>query len=464
VRLLADRAVLWPVLLSAVPMIALGWARLRLQLPMGDEPHYLIISQALRDYGSLDVQRVYDTAGYWSFFPQWIQPHVAPGPDGSPLPLHSIGGPVLWLGPFLLWGRAGVVGFMTVVSLLIVANVYWLARALGVDRAVAVATATAVGIGTPVLTYSSMSFVEPLGALGCVYALRLLQQRELRTGDLLAVSAALGALPWVHSRFLLFPPVLLAFLVVRVGADRRRLLCLLLPAAVLLVGLELFDALVWGTLWPAPNQLSAGAVPFAADPLPGLLDTLLDQESGVLANFPVLVLVLPGVLLAATRRYAALNLQVAAVALPYLLVVCSFPAWFGAWSPPARFAAVVLPLLAGYVAVALQRMWGAAAVALTAVLAAFGALLTGLAVGVAGGGFSAQSGRSPTWAALDELLGVDLARFVPSSALPGQGVLFAVWGTAAVAFGIAVRVRCGRRVSPPDAAPAPLPVPAAGPG
>jgi hypothetical protein len=109
-------------------------------------------------------------------------------------------------------------------------------------------------------------------------------------------------------------------------------------------------------------------------------------------------------------------------------------------------------------------MWGAAAVALTAVLAAFGALLTGLAVGVDGGGFSAQSGRSPTWAALDELLGVDLARFVPSSALPGQGVLFAVWGTAAVAFGIAVRVRCGRRVSPPDAAPAPLPVPAAGPG
>jgi len=459
----ADRAVLWPVALSAVPMIVLGWARYRLQLPMGDEPHYLVISQALRDYGSLDVARVYDSGGYRSFYPGWIEPHVAPGPDGSPLPLHSIGGPVLWLVPFLLWGRAGVIAFMTVVSLLVVANVYWLSRALGVDRAVAVATATAFGIGTPLLTYSAMSFVEPIGALGCVYALRLLQQRDLRTGDLLAVSAALGALPWVHSRFLLFPVVLLGLLAVRVGADRRRLLCLLVPAAVLLLGLELFDALVWGTLWPAPNQVSAGAVPFAADPLPGLSGTVFDQEAGVLPNFPVLVLVLPGLLLAA-RGHVRLNLPVAAVVLPYLLVVCSFPAWFGAWSPPARFAAVVLPMLAGYVAVALQRMWSVAAVALTAALAGFGLLLTALAVGVEGGGFSGQSGRSPTWAALGELTGLDLARFVPSSALDGQAVLFAAWAGAALAVTLAVRVCCGRRVSPPAAAPVPRPEPVADPG
>jgi hypothetical protein len=47
---------------------------------------------------------------------------------------------------------------------------------------------------------------------------------------------------------------------------------------------------------------------------------------------------------------------VAAAVLPYTLIVCSFPAWDGAWSPPARFLAVVLPLLSGYVALALQRV------------------------------------------------------------------------------------------------------------
>jgi hypothetical protein len=458
---LRDRAVLWPVLLSAVPMVVLGWLRLRLQLPMGDEPHYLVISQALRDYGSLDVQRVYDTGAYWQYYPRPIEPHVAPGPDGAPLPLHSIGGPVLWLLPFVLWGRAGVIAFMTVVSVLIVANTYWLARALDADRAVAAVVATAFGIGTPVLTYSGMSFVEPLGALGCVYALRLLQQRELGTGQLLVVSAALGALPWVHSRFLLFPPVLLAFLAVRVGVDRRRLACLLVPAVLLLAGLELYDVLVWGTPWPAPNQVSGGSVPFVADPLPGLLGTVLDQEAGVLPNFPVLALALPGLLLAAGRRHRRLNLQVAAVALPYLLIVCSFPAWAGAWSPPARFAAVVLPLLAGYVAVALQRAWGAAAVALTAALAGFGLLLTALAVLVDGGGFSAQGGRSPVWERLAALTHLDLVRFVPSSALGGQAVLFGVWSAAAVVFALAVWARW--RVSPPGAAPGPRPAPAGTP-
>jgi hypothetical protein len=246
-----------------------------------------------------------------------------------------------------------------------------------------------------------------------------------------------------------------------VGADRRRLACLLVPAALLLAGLELYDVLVWGTPWPAPNQVSGGSVPFVADPLPGLLGTVLDQEAGVLPNFPVLALALPGLLLAAGRRHRRLNLQVAAVALPYLLIVCSFPAWAGAWSPPARFAAVVLPLLAGYVAVAVQRAWGAAAIALTAALAGFGLLLTALAVLVDGGGFSAQGGRSPVWERLAALTHLDLVRFVPSSALGGQAVLFGVWSAAAVAFALAVWVRW--RVSPPGAAPGPRPGPAGTP-
>jgi hypothetical protein len=436
-----ERTVVAVLLLAALPMAALAWARLSLQLPAGDEPHYLIISEALQRYGSLDVQRVYDHRDHWSFFPMVIEPHVAPGPDGAPLPLHSIGGPLLWLVPYVLWGRAGAVGFMVVVSLLIVANVYWLVRALDVDRRVAAAVALAFGVGTPVLTYSAMSFVEPIGALGCVYALRVLQQRDVGRRDLLLVSAALGVLPWVHGRFLLFPPLFLVFFAVRLWREPPRLACVLAPAAVLFGGLELYNLLVWHTLAPAPNQVNAGAVPLQDNPLPALLGTLLDQESGVIPNFPLFILVLPGLLLAASRR--SLNVHVALLVVPYTLVVCSFPAWDGAWSPPSRFMAVVLPLLAGHIAVAWQR----AGHVVGAVLAGWAALLTALAVGSADGGFSARSGRNPALARLDALTGVDLARWVPSSALDGQLVLFACWAVGIAGFAVAV-ITAGRA---PDA-------------
>jgi hypothetical protein len=445
-------AVLLAVAAVAVPMVALGVARLLLQIPQGDEPHYLVISQALHLYGSLDVQHVYDHRDYWSYYPLPLDPHVSPGPDGRLLPLHSIGGPVLWLVPFALWGRAGVVAFMTVVSLATVANVYWLNRELEVRRRVAVGVAVAFGLGTPVLMYASLSFVEPLGALGCVYALRVLHARTLRSRDLLLVSTVLGALPWIHSRFLLFPPILGAFLLLRVWREERtpaRLACLLVPAAVLVVGLIGYNAVVWHAISLAPNQVNAGAVPFTADPRRALVGILLDQEAGVLPNFPVLLFALAGLVLAWRR---GLTLHVAAVVLPYVAVITSFPAWDGGWSPPARFLAVVLPLLAGHVGLAWERA-GARTLVLAGVLTAVGAALTTLAVFSPTGGFSAQKGRSPALGVLDGLSGFDVARLVPSLAQPGQVPLFLAWAALAIGFAL-VSVR-GRRDPATPAGPLP---------
>lgn len=443
------------VAVVALPMVALGVLRLLLQLPQGDEPHYLVISQALHLYGSLDVQQVYDNRDYWSYYPMPLEPHTSPGPDGQPLPLHSIGGPVLWLLPFALWGRAGVVAFMTAVSLAIVANVYWLVRGLEVRQRIAVGVAVAFGLGTPVLMYASLSFVEPLGALGCVYALRVVHARELRPRDLLLVSAALGALPWVHSRFLLFPPILGAFLLMRVWREGRspaRLAWLLAPAAVLVVGLLVYDALVWHSIGLAPNQVNAGAVPFTADPRRALVGIVLDQEVGVVPNFPVLLFALPGLLLARRRT---LTLHVAVLVVPYVAVITSFPAWDGAWSPPARFLAVVLPLLAGHVGLAWERA-GRATLVLAGALTAVGAGLTTLAVCSATGGFSAQRGRSPALGVLDSLSGLDVARAVPSLAQPGQVPLFLAWAALTVGFGL-VSVVGRRDPATPAGRPRPRP-------
>jgi hypothetical protein len=304
-----------------------------------------------------------------------------------------------------------------------------------------VGVAVAFGLGTPVAMYASLSFVEPLGALVCVYALRLLHAAALRPRDLVLVSAALGALPWIHSRFLLFPPILGAFLVVRVWREGSpgRLAWLLAPAAALIGGLLVYNAAVWHAFGFAPNQVNAGAVPFTADPTRPLLGILLDQEVGVIPNFPLLLFVLPGLLLVRRR---ALTVHVAAVVLPYLAVITSFPAWDGAWSPPARFLAVVLPLFAGHVGLLWDRA-GPRTLALGGVLTAVGLGLTTLAAFSPTGGFTAQKGRSPALGVLDELAGADAARFVPSLAQPGQVPLFVAWAVLVVAFG-ALSLR-GRR-------------------
>lgn len=434
------------VLVCALPMAGLAWARWRWQLPLGDEPHYLVISQALARYGSLDVGRVYDHRDYWSYYPVPLAPHVVAGPGGSLLPLHAIGGPVLWLAPFALAGRAGVLAFMVVVSLLVVANLYRLARELAVGPAVAAAVAVAFGLGTPLLTYAAMSFVEPVGALGCVLALRVLHQRELRARDLALASAALWVLPWVHGRYLLFPPVLTFFLVRRVWREDRSLwAAVLVPAGVLLTALAMYDLAVWHTLSPVQNQVGGDAVPFRIDPLPGLVGIVFDQEVGVVPNFPVVLFVLPGLLLAANRP---LTRHVLAVAVPYVVVVCSFPAWAGAYSPPARFLAVVLPLFAGHVAIALERARGRLVFGLLAVLTGVGALQAAVAVGTATGGFSAQTGRSPVLAEVGSSTGLDLTPYVPSSPLADQQVLFLAWFGGAVAFAVAVGLHARHRDAP----------------
>src|SRR6266516_6457438 len=92
--------------------------------PSGDEPHYLVISQTLLKYQSLDVMLDYKNGDYRSFYPIHLDPHVTHNERGQLLPLHNIGAPLLWLLPYYFLGRLGAVWFITLVSLLIIFNIY----------------------------------------------------------------------------------------------------------------------------------------------------------------------------------------------------------------------------------------------------------------------------------------------------------------------------------------------------
>ena len=79
--------------------------------------------------------------------------------------------------------------------------------------------------------------------------------------------------------------------------------------------------------------------------LKGGLGLFWDAAFGLFGCAPVWLLLLPAVVLLVARRHRLL-LHLAALSLPYLVVVAPRIEWYGGWSPPFRYALIALPLLA----------------------------------------------------------------------------------------------------------------------
>lgn len=184
-------------------------------LPSGDEPHYLVISQTLLKYHSLDVMRDYTNGDYRSFYPILLNPQVTHNTRGEILAMHDIGAPILWLLPYLLLGRLGAVLFISVISVLIVVNMYKFLLVMGIGERYAFVTSLAYGVASPIYLYAHLTFVEPIGALVGIYVLRKVFQKEISVSDVVISSTLLGILPWVHIRFAVIEVPLFFFVAVQ---------------------------------------------------------------------------------------------------------------------------------------------------------------------------------------------------------------------------------------------------------
>lgn len=432
--------------MSGIVMGLMATLRARTRGPGGDEPSYLIISEALKRYHSVNLMPVYLHRDHWYFYPTPIIPQVPGfGPHGEQYSYNSIGGPLLWLVPFSIWGRAGALGFIVVVSVLTVLNIYWFLRNLNIDRRYAFVVSAAFALGTPLLTYSSLTFVEPIGALGVAYAMRVLYEPVLKRRHIILTSFAVGALLWVHTRFLGIAALLGLFLLHRIYREfrftKRSLYAYAIVPAFVLIGLyETYTLVVWETLNPAPNQTNSGNTIFQISPLRPLVGILLDQEVGLLINFPLFVLAISGFLLTLNRRLALLHTQILLLVVPYAVLFCTFGNWHGAFSPAARLITVVLPPLSFYIAAALQRAHNP----LVTTIAGAGTLV-GLALTVFGNlaprdwGFNEEMGFSQTLRYVGGLFKVDPTPYLPSSFVHhGQRMLFVNWATAFLAVALIV--------------------------
>jgi hypothetical protein len=452
---LADRH-LGAVVTAVSLLVGVVAARLRLVNTefSGDEPHYLLFNVALQKHHSLDVIPVYQNREYASFYHGVLEPHVVTAP-GGPAALHGFGGPLLWHVPYLLAGPWGAVLFVAVVSALTVLNIFLFLRERGITRHYATLVALLFALGSPLFVYSSMLFVEPIAALATIYAVRValdprrIAARPISTrrarARLVVASAAVAYLPWVHGRFLLLTLPLLALLAWRVHrmVGRRPgwlVLCWAVPAALLVVGYLSYNAVVWHSLNPAPANAARGEGLFETPVLDGFAGLTLDRTYGLVPNFPIFVMVIPGVVLALRRASRGVNLALGLVIAPTLLALSTYGQWWAGHSAPARFLVAIAPLFSYYVAVFLQRLhhWLADTVAITLALAAF---LLGL-VGdlVSGLKFHSSPGANEAMRYLSERCGVSprWQLLLPSLGSTGDRALLEYWLLGLVGGGIAV--------------------------
>ena len=127
--------------------------------PSGDEPHYLVISQTLLKYHSLDVMQDYKHGDYRSFSPVYINPHVSHNERGQVLPVHGIGGPVLWLLPYYFLGWLGAVWFISLVSVLIIFNIYKFRITMHMSKGYAFVVGLAYAVASLLYMYSHLTFI-----------------------------------------------------------------------------------------------------------------------------------------------------------------------------------------------------------------------------------------------------------------------------------------------------------------
>jgi hypothetical protein len=441
---IGDRRIVAMLATLAATLFAFA-SRLRLDAqPWGDEPHYLVMSIALSKYRSFDPTRAYANRDYRSFFPGDLDAHLYAGPDGTMIPLHNFGAPLLWALPYAAWGRAGVAAFMVFVSVLIVVNVYHLLRELGIARPYAGIVTGLFVIGSPIYMYASMQFIEPIGALLVIFAVRTILRPAPSPTRTALTSAGLGYLPWVHGRFVVFTVILGGLLIARmVGRGRWTwYLAAAGPLVALVLALELFNAIRYGSWSPAPGNANYGDGLFQIMPHTGLSGLLFDRQYGLLSHFPLLALAVPGMLLALRTGPLRRHVVLLAVIVPYLLAISTFRYWWAGWSPPGRLLAVVAPLLAYYVAVTLQRLhsFTLTTLATLAALIGFAISVTGDVLTVARFTTSGGAGVDPVLTLLAERLHLTgLPDLLPTAFVPGADRIdFGAWFLLLGMFSIAL--------------------------
>jgi hypothetical protein len=319
--------------------------------PAGDEPHYLLIAQSLLADHDLTVSNNYEQADYLTYYAGPLRPHYArPAKDGSLYSGHGPGLPVLIAPAFAIGGYRAVVLWIAAIGALGTLFVWKAAHALTSDVTAAWVAWAAAALTAPAVLESTLIYPDSVaGTVLSAGVLAMLTASSLSIHGAAALGVGIGLLPWLHTRFAPVAGILAVVVAFRLigtpGGWRRWLPTLLglgIPIIVSVTAWFLFFASVYGTF----NPLAAydGGPPLQLESVvSGLFGLVADQEFGLIPNAPVHLLWIGGTL-ALWRHHKRLLVELACVAVPYVLAVAAFPGWFGGSTPARYLAPLVLPL------------------------------------------------------------------------------------------------------------------------
>ncbi len=202
-----------------------SWGQASLQVPSGDEPHYLVIAQSLlKDY-DLKIENNHRRRDYRSYFDGELPPDFrVPGRDRQIYSIHAPGVSALVAPVFAVGGYRAVVLLLLVVSALGSALAWHLAR-------IVTGRGDAAWFGWAAVTFSSTwifhSFtIYPDGPgvvllLTGVWALLRVDEEAAEARASITPwfwhGTALALLPWMHSRFAVLAGTIGALVLLRMA-------------------------------------------------------------------------------------------------------------------------------------------------------------------------------------------------------------------------------------------------------
>lgn len=299
------------------------------------------------NYANRDYHRFYPALGPtrdgWPSYPDPLPPHQSDTTLPGLYSKHGLGLALLIALPYDFGGRTLTLVALAVIAALLAANMTLLAARYTTMPELAALAALLLALTNPLFSFSLLIFPELTAALAITYATRRLLADRNHFWHWLLVGASIASLPWLHYRLAPISVIIAAMAVIPL----RRQWAFGNVVAALLFPLISACTLLWWylRLYHSPFPPSTDHAGFSGftGTLNGLGGTFLDQQWGAFIHNPVLLLAVAAFFpfALAHRRDAV---AIAAIVLPYLVLISAYRVWWGEWNPPARYLTDIVPL------------------------------------------------------------------------------------------------------------------------
>lgn len=337
----------------------------------GDEPHYLVMSSGIIDYGSLE-----QTAPYLKEFKSWkIYKHGLAPKDAQPAPenthavlgprglfnVHNIGLPILLALPFMLGGIIGAKLFMIFCGALVAVAAWKFSSYFSKNEVYKFWGVTGATISLPLLPASNQIYPDILAGLIAIAGLYwFLTTPQRRTKSLeFFLATAIVFLPWLQIKFAATCLLLVIAISAKIyidSKDLQRVFRLLIIAGASFTALAFYNYYAFGKV---SGPYESGALEISKQSLMVLIGLHLDQNHGFLITNPLnfIGVLAIGWLYRFNRTFTVIwGLVFLSLIVPNAL----HPNWYGGGSFSGRFgvsAAVVflIPVIYGLLEIGRKR-------------------------------------------------------------------------------------------------------------